>query len=618
MMDVFGKSESMNEDAIDVPNGLTHMILISAVNEEKKVKDFLIYKQFKSNLVDRLSRDLPSIAFAIFSTDNFSVLSDYVGRKLPMVFIDSQHPPTNPVLAKGGIAASLVGVCIVREGVEESQAVTQAQPADGALSVHELSKLIFDHTKAHLMKIENELEISGSWNFCDASTVAFLHSQIQTFTRMRLNGSNESSSVGQLSETKPKQWLYMAIVEKTIAAEMEGSVGFEDAPERSLARQFANLYLELRVKQDANRRMFQQKVFGAFIAAVGKCDNLNAFDEVLQQHSLIWAQSNYFLGQGDLTKRVGGCGVVSALWETYPELFVKLPFLKKGRVYTHFASVVSADERDEAVTLENCKEAALFLVESRMKAVEKYPEPEVPMLEYMALQDILLSPCAYSGNLADPSKLSSAVSKIARIDRLPLDNSLGGLTALRYALDAVDVCNHVADIMKTLTKLSYVAMLTLGIVIGSVAVVHLNAPEAIDKDSLNKCTALLAPCSGLIAGTIAHMSPATKWTRLRGAALAIESEVRCCPVVRWSTLCVFLGQSVRVRGKTKTRVDRTPRLCVDGLTRRDARIQYNQKQSNPREREREIEREKERVRGREGITPSRKIRLVCHTRLHFF
>ena len=311
MMDIFGKNESINEDAIDIPSGLTHMILISAVNEEKKVKDFLTYKQFKSNLVDRLSRDLPSIAFALFSTDHFSVLSDYVGRKLPMVLIDAQKPPVNPVFTKGGIAASSLGVRVVREGMEHHH-LEEANHADGTLSVLELQKMVFDHTKAHLMTIENELQSSGSWNFCDASTLAFFHSQVQNFTRMRLNGNKESSELsnGQLSEGKPKQWLYMAIVEKTTAAEMEGSVGFEDAPERSLVKQFSNLFLELRIRQDENRRKFQVDAFDEFIAEVGQCDHLDVFDEVLQKHSLIWAQSNYFLGSNDLTKREGGCGVV--------------------------------------------------------------------------------------------------------------------------------------------------------------------------------------------------------------------------------------------------------------------------------------------------------------------
>ena len=72
----------------------------------------------------------------------------------------------------------------------------------------------------------------------------------------------------------------------------------------------------------------------------------------------------------------------------------------------------------------------------------------------MAVYELLTSPWLFSGNLYDPGRLASALSKIAKIDRLPGDNTLGGLNALHFAWVAVDVCNHVADQMKALTKVN--------------------------------------------------------------------------------------------------------------------------------------------------------------------
>ncbi len=72
----------------------------------------------------------------------------------------------------------------------------------------------------------------------------------------------------------------------------------------------------------------------------------------------------------------------------------------------------------------------------------------------MGVYELLTSPWLFSGNLSNPGRLSAALSKIAKIDRLPSENTLAGLNALHFAWDAVDVCNHVAGQMKTLTKVS--------------------------------------------------------------------------------------------------------------------------------------------------------------------
>lgn len=138
------------------------------------------------------------------------------------------------------------------------------------------------------------------------------------------------------------------------------------------------------------------------------------------------------------------------------------------------------------------------------------------MAEYLATFDMFTSPFVYSGNLQDPSRLASALAKIAKIDRLPPDNTVGGLNALRFSWDAVDVCNRVADKMKLLTKVSYIALLVLGITIGSLTVLYLNEPHLISESTLNYLTAILALLSGLVTGIISTVNPSQKWTRLRG------------------------------------------------------------------------------------------------------
>jgi hypothetical protein len=79
--------------------------------------------------------------------------------------------------------------------------------------------------------------------------------------------------------------------------------------------------------------------------------------------------------------------------------------------------------------------------------------------------------------------------------------------------------------MKVITKSAYIALLVLGIVIGALTVIFLNDVGFIGAEDLAISVAVLALASGILAGLISTISPSQKWTRLRGAALAIECEV---------------------------------------------------------------------------------------------
>lgn len=149
-MDVFGKKTSKNEYRADFPNGITHGILISAVDEEKMKENSQPHKVFKTTLVDRLSRDLPSIALVSFSSggDPISFYADYVGRHLPLILVDSRPPPASEVAGN---------------------------------DVDTLMKAYYERAQSHLSKIEFELNENKSWNFYMMSSLAFLHQQVSFF-----------------------------------------------------------------------------------------------------------------------------------------------------------------------------------------------------------------------------------------------------------------------------------------------------------------------------------------------------------------------------------------------------------------------------------------------------
>ena len=354
------------------------------------------------------------------------------------------------------------------------------------------------------------------------STISFLHTQIHEFSQARKQLGEFSSQ----ADEKAGQWLYLAIKEKEHAVEMEGSEESEELPENVLARQFCHLYMELEKRQDANRRRFMLAEFDSFILDIQSAGTVDEFDAHLQRRTLHWAQSNFYVGGRPPDLDDEGGQYVDMFWVEFPNLFTKMPYFRNGRVYASYASVQS-DRDPEAgpVVLEELVAAASSLVQKHRKFIVEYELKSMPMFEFLALNDILTSPAAYSGNISEPSKLASIINQIARIDRLPHENNLAGLHVLQFSWDAVDIFNDVGSKMKIIAKVSYVTLLFLGIAIGTLTIYHLNEPEKFGEDELKMSASYLSLLSGILTGFVTIISPAQKWTRLRGAALAIESEV---------------------------------------------------------------------------------------------
>lgn len=221
MLSVFQQPFSFRNYSADFPDGLTHVILVSSVNEAKKTEEFMPYKTFKSSLIDRLSRDLPSIAVSgySFGGDPYSLFADYVGRKLPLVLIDARPPP-------GKAELDAFKASRARSSTHQLQAATLGVNGDlrydGANQLRILADSIFEEVKWHLEDIERQLEVARTWNFHDASIVSYLHSKIREFSEARISLASRSSE----SANGKRQWLFMAVAEKLKAAETEGSPAF--------------------------------------------------------------------------------------------------------------------------------------------------------------------------------------------------------------------------------------------------------------------------------------------------------------------------------------------------------------------------------------------------------
>lgn len=176
------------------------------------------YKQFKSALIDRLSRDLPSIAICSYSFggDPYALYADYVGRKLPLVAIDSRPPPSKSdvdVFKRSRLAS---GTPLQVTSLAQTGAIVY----DEASQVKTIADSIFEEVKWYLLTVvEPQLNASGTWNFHDASIISFMHSKIREFCEARAQLASQVN--GTVALTK-KQWLFMAVNEKLKAVEADG------------------------------------------------------------------------------------------------------------------------------------------------------------------------------------------------------------------------------------------------------------------------------------------------------------------------------------------------------------------------------------------------------------
>ena len=71
----------------------------------------------------------------------------------------------------------------------------------------------------------------------------------------------------------------------------------------------------------------------------------------------------------------------------------------------------------------------------------------------------------FSVNLDDCDKLSRVINKVARIDRLPQENSFEAIQIIQRAWERVDIYTHVARQCKLLAKCIYILLLLNGMAI---------------------------------------------------------------------------------------------------------------------------------------------------------
>ena len=134
-------------------------------------------------------------------------------------------------------------------------------------------------------------------------------------------------------------------------------------------------------------------------------------------------------------------------------------------------------------------------------------------------------------NLDDVEKARHRLNQIARIDRLPQENTLEALYILQRAWDEVDVCSSTARGCKIAAKTIYTILLLLSLATTSVTTLWLNLPPAALSDAdpdaarpelpgdlqyLDAIIIVLTILTTTLVSVLAFFNPMAKWRNLRG------------------------------------------------------------------------------------------------------
>lgn len=141
--------------------------------------------------------------------------------------------------------------------------------------------------------------------------------------------------------------------------------------------------------------------------------------------------------------------------------------------------------------------------------------------EWLHYYDIFTSDNVFSGSIHDIEYLKEILGSVAKIDRLPEENSLEALKTLQDAWDHYEMYNMIADSNKIMAKISYFALLIFGILIVTFTVLDAQFTWFNSRYPIIAISFL----ESAIASYVSFVNPALRWQQLRFAAANIESNI---------------------------------------------------------------------------------------------
>jgi len=477
------------------PVGCSHYIIADSVNDKKNSLDFSAGRTLSKNLTEAFAKTLPSIGFVTLShqqdlTSGALSLSNYVGRGLPLLILDSRDRP-------------------VINNLEEAE--------------------------AHLHELEAELNKEGHIDFYRDSNWSLLHTVLNRIVEQELLGKNSAAS----RNTNGLE--IFRVLEAHVAKERSESVNFSGQSKirstskasstvaaiqqaNDIVHQAVNIVMRMDKVRQANDEKIRTEFELKYLEQLPEPKSFDELDEILFSECQRWA-----LNRGELTNRY------SVLLKD-PNLFTSKALWKArldGKCKAPWCEVIVCNRED--VTFEDVKAAWLGLIESfKGDKQVNFHSNKFRSKVFMACIELLSSPKTHSCNLNDLETIKATIKRVAKTDRFPQKNTIEGFQILQSTWDKVDIFNEIANRHKSNAKRAYFLLLLLGAAVTITTVVSINYSGYHCTDNTDdiywtqytdSIIVTLTLTASVVAALVAYSNPGTKWQQLRGATLALESEI---------------------------------------------------------------------------------------------
>jgi len=131
--------------------------------------------------------------------------------------------------------------------------------------------------------------------------------------------------------------------------------------------------------------------------------------------------------------------------------------------------------------------------------------------KWLAAYNILKSEHVKTGSLFNLAECREVISNMAKLDRLPTENTPQTLVLLRCAWTLVDILHNQAFFYKVTAKCMYIVYLCLGAAIVIMTVLGALYPAEVTDSVLQTVLLVLALTASFAAGWTTFMNPASKW-----------------------------------------------------------------------------------------------------------
>ena len=455
----------------DAPRGCTHYIICDSAWTDHTGYVYSTpapSQELSNKLVETFATALPSIAFSTmnmrwgwYDWSTVEAFASYVGRGLPCVLIDSRPQP------EGG----------------EPQTVAQAMKA--------------------LDDVEEALNKDGRVNAYLASTLACLHSALRRELHSNNrdgNGAARGASIAQVLHAQEAQRRDGDVVESKASGgqsgEGEGGLGTKTPVDNQsrLISEICEYLTGLGQRIEASGAQIEQdkekKRLDAFLAGAKDKKTVRDLDAYLKKMSANW----FGLFYRDRTRH---------LVEAHGSLFAPYPWPEAGDNKGEWCIVLGLSKGvldsvvgTQSETLVSVCDALSAAAEVWLSNIFEARKPklsgitaEMPNTVFIALSEFLASDVLFSVNLDDRPKLSRVINKVARIDRLPPENSFEAMQIVQRAWELVDIYMHVARRCKWLAKCIYALLLLNGMAITIITTLWVN----LDLDECAEAAAAVDP-----------------------------------------------------------------------------------------------------------------------------